>query len=127
MCTWISAASAAWHALAVETSSSRLHGSAGTSAFADSAPVGATVMSVPVTGSSCHGYGRFSADQCSRPSASICTSLCRLVTLIQTRVVRSFNADDTKFTLPRLDDASTQVFSSFLPAKIWTVPQLGHR
>src|SRR5438874_10791520 len=56
MCTWMSAAPAAWHALAVETSSSRLQGSAGTSAFADSAPVGATVMSVLVTCSSCHGY-----------------------------------------------------------------------
>src|SRR5262245_14298003 len=47
MCTWMTAAPAAWHSLAVVTSSSRVTGSAGTADFCDSAPVGATVISVP--------------------------------------------------------------------------------
>src|SRR5262249_29915392 len=47
MCTWTTAAPAAWHSLAVVTSSSRVTGSAGTADFCDSAPVGATVISVP--------------------------------------------------------------------------------
>src|SRR5262249_48257229 len=47
MCTWMTAAPAAWHSLAVVTSSSRVTGSAGTADFWDSAPVGATVISVP--------------------------------------------------------------------------------
>src|SRR5690349_23624478 len=41
------AAPAAWHSLAVVTSSSRVTGSVGTADFCDSAPVGATVISVP--------------------------------------------------------------------------------
>src|SRR5215469_12827715 len=47
MCTWMTAAPAAWHSLAVVTSSARVTGSAGTADFCDSAPVGATVISVP--------------------------------------------------------------------------------
>src|SRR5262245_31658219 len=47
MCTWMTAAPAAWHSLAVVTSSSRVTGSAGTADFCASAPVGATVISVP--------------------------------------------------------------------------------
>src|SRR5215831_10926976 len=47
MWTWMTAAPAAWHSLAVVTSSSRVTGSAGTADFSDSAPVGATVISVP--------------------------------------------------------------------------------
>src|SRR5215831_6546715 len=47
MCTWMTAAPAAWHSLAVVTSSSRVTGSAGTADFCDSAPVGATVIIVP--------------------------------------------------------------------------------
>ena len=43
----MTAAPAAWHSLAVVTSSSRVTGSAGTADFCDSAPVGATVISVP--------------------------------------------------------------------------------
>src|SRR5215470_8741200 len=46
MCTWMTAAPAAWHSLAVVTSSSRVTGSGGTADFCDSAPVGATVISV---------------------------------------------------------------------------------
>src|SRR5215831_8645153 len=46
MCTWITAAPASRHSLAVVTSSSRVTGRAGTAAFSDSAPVGATVMRV---------------------------------------------------------------------------------
>src|ERR1022692_2719137 len=52
MCTWITAAPAARHCFAAPTSSPRVTGSAGTAALSDSAPVGATVMSVaawPVT------------------------------------------------------------------------------
>ncbi len=48
MCTWIIAAPAASQRFAVSTSSSRVVGSAGTSAFAVSAPVGATVIIVDV-------------------------------------------------------------------------------
>ena len=52
---WIIAAPAASQALAVATSSSRVTGSAGTSALLDSAPVGATViMVVAPCGRSCH-------------------------------------------------------------------------
>jgi hypothetical protein len=48
MCTWITLAPSASHSLAVTTSSSGVTGRAGTSAFDDSAPVGATVINVPV-------------------------------------------------------------------------------
>ena len=54
---WIMAAPAASQALALETSSSRVTGSAGTSALLDSAPVGATVIKVwllPPCRRSCH-------------------------------------------------------------------------
>src|SRR6202034_4353643 len=47
MCTWMTAAPAASHSLAVVTSSSRVTGSAGTTALSASAPVGATVIRVP--------------------------------------------------------------------------------
>jgi hypothetical protein len=47
MCRWITAAPTAWQSRAVATISSTVTGSAGTSAFADSAPVGATVIRVP--------------------------------------------------------------------------------
>src|SRR5262249_43886189 len=46
ICTWTTAAPAAWHSFAVVTSSSRVTGSAGTADFSDSAPVGATVIRV---------------------------------------------------------------------------------
>src|SRR5262249_58563166 len=46
ICTWTTAAPAAWHSFAVVTSSSRVTGSAGTADFSDSAPVGATVIKV---------------------------------------------------------------------------------
>ena len=46
ICTWTTAAPAAWHSFAVVTSSSRVTGSAGTIDFSDSAPVGATVIRV---------------------------------------------------------------------------------
>ena len=48
MCRWIIAAPAASQAWAVSTSSSRVVGSCGKSAFASSAPVGATVIRVLV-------------------------------------------------------------------------------
>ncbi len=50
MWTWISAAPASRHSLAVVTSSSSVTGSAGTAAFAVSAPVGATVIIVAAAG-----------------------------------------------------------------------------
>src|SRR5271165_123909 len=46
MCTWITAAPASRHSFAVVTSSSSVTGRAGTADFSDSAPVGATVISV---------------------------------------------------------------------------------
>ena len=46
MCTWMTAAPASRHSLAVLTSSSRVTGRAGTAALSDSAPVGATVIKV---------------------------------------------------------------------------------
>ena len=48
MWTWITLAPTDWHSFAVVTSSARVTGSAGTSALADSAPVGATVINVVV-------------------------------------------------------------------------------
>src|SRR5262252_5903423 len=50
ICTWTTAAPAAWHSFAVVTSSSRVTGSAGTADFSDSAPVGATVIRVAAVG-----------------------------------------------------------------------------
>src|SRR3954451_21042985 len=51
MCRWMTAAPTAWQSRAVAATSSTVTGSAGTSALADSAPVGATVMRVlDVTG-----------------------------------------------------------------------------
>src|SRR6266496_3742445 len=44
MCTWITAAPASWHSFAVVAGSSRVTGRAGTSFFADSAPVGGRVV-----------------------------------------------------------------------------------
>ncbi|OLE27304.1 MAG: hypothetical protein AUG44_10525 [Actinobacteria bacterium 13_1_20CM_3_71_11] len=56
MWTWITLAPIAAHSRAVVTSSSRVTGRAGTSAFADSAPVGATVINVVVAmAGSSHG------------------------------------------------------------------------
>src|SRR6266540_1930014 len=49
MCTWITLAPSASHSSAVLTSSSRVTVSAGTSALLYSAPVGATVIRVPMT------------------------------------------------------------------------------
>src|SRR5215469_145639 len=48
MCTWMIAAPACWHSLAVVTSSSSVTGSAGTADLSSSAPVGATVIIVAV-------------------------------------------------------------------------------
>ena len=48
MCTWMIEAPSASHSLAVDTSSSRVTGSGGTAALLLSAPVGATVITVPV-------------------------------------------------------------------------------
>src|SRR5215469_4294708 len=48
MCTWIIAAPACLHSFAVVTSSSSVTGSAGTADLSSSAPVGATVIIVPV-------------------------------------------------------------------------------
>src|SRR5690348_7501255 len=59
MCTWMIAAPSASHSLAVETSSSSVTGRAGTAALVLSAPVGATVIRVPVLmGRSCHDQDR---------------------------------------------------------------------
>src|ERR1039458_7898565 len=48
MCMWISEAPAPWHATAASTSSASVVGSWGQSLLAVSAPVGATVIRVPL-------------------------------------------------------------------------------